>query len=343
MRQLLNTLYITLPDVYLSVSGENIVIKQDEKILARYPFHNLEDIVLFSYLGMSPKLIQKCMDYGIGICYLTPTGRFIARIRGESKGNILLRRKQYRVADDENQSLAISKNVISAKIYNEKWTIERYIRQYENRIDIAHLEKSSKYLTEILSILNEVNDVDELRGIEGIAQVTYFSCFNNMILNQKEDFKFDTRSRRPPLDPINAMLSFMYSVLSNDVASALESVGLDAYAGFMHTDRPGRISLALDLVEELRAPIADRFVLSLINMNQIKKDDFLYEDNGAVLIKEDSRKKIIGLWQERKQNTLTHPFLNEKIEWGLVPFTQAMLLARYLRDDIDGYPAFMWK
>lgn len=343
MRQLLNTLYITLPDVYLSVSGENIVIKQDEKILARYPFHNLEDIVLFSYLGMSPKLIQKCMDYGIGICYLTPTGRFIARIRGESKGNILLRRKQYRVADDENQSLAISKNVISAKIYNEKWTIERYIRQYENRIDIAHLEKSSKYLTEILSILNEVNDVDELRGIEGIAQVTYFSCFNNMILNQKEDFKFDTRSRRPPLDPINAMLSFMYSVLSNDVASALESVGLDAYAGFMHTDRPGRISLALDLVEELRAPIADRFVLSLINMNQIKKDDFLYEDNGAVLIKEDSSKKIIGLWQERKQNTLTHPFLNEKIEWGLVPFTQAMLLARYLRDDIDGYPAFMWK
>ena len=343
MRQLLNTLYITLPDVYLSVSGENIVIKQDEKILARYPFHNLEDIVLFSYLGMSPKLIQKCMDYGIGICYLTPTGRFIARIRGESKGNILLRRKQYRVADDENQSLAISKNVISAKIYNEKWTIERYIRQYENRIDIAHLDKSSKYLTEILSILNEVNDVDELRGIEGIAQVTYFSCFNNMILNQKEDFKFDTRSRRPPLDPINAMLSFMYSVLSNDVASALESVGLDAYAGFMHTDRPGRISLALDLVEELRAPIADRFVLSLINMNQIKKDDFLYEDNGAVLIKEDSSKKIIGLWQERKQNTLTHPFLNEKIEWGLVPFTQAMLLARYLRDDIDGYPAFMWK
>lgn len=343
MRQLLNTLYITLPDVYLSVSGENIVIKRDEDILARYPFHNLEDIVLFSYLGMSPKLIQKCMDYGIGICYLTPTGRFIARVKGQSKGNILLRRKQYRVADDERQSLSISKNMICAKIYNEKWTIKRYIRQYEHRINIIHLEKSSKYLTEMLGRVNEVNDVEELRGIEGISQVTYFSCFDDMILNQKEDFKFDTRSRRPPLDPLNAMLSFMYSILSNDVASALESVGLDAYAGFMHTDRPGRISLALDLVEELRAPIADRFVLSLINMNQIKKDDFVYEDNGAVLLKEDSRKKIIGLWQERKQNTLTHPFLNEKIEWGLVPFTQAMLLARYLRDDLDGYPAFMWK
>lgn len=343
MRQLLNTLYITVPDVYLAVSGENIVIKQDEKILARYPFHNLEDIVLFSYLGMSPKLVQKCMESGIGICYLTPTGRFIARIRGESKGNILLRRKQYRVSDNSMESLSISKSIICAKIYNEKWTIERYIRQYEERIDAKHLKDSSKYMTEFIGRANQANNVDELRGIEGIAQVTYFSCFDEMILNQKEEFKFGTRSRRPPLNPINAILSYMYSILSNDVASALESVGLDSYAGFMHTDRPGRISLALDLVEELRAPIADRFVLSLINMNQIKKDDFVYEDNGAVLIKEESRKKIIQLWQERKQKTLTHPFLNEKIEWGLVPFTQAMLLARYLRDDLDGYPPFMWK
>ncbi len=343
MRHLLNTLYITLPDVYLAVSGENIVIKRDNNILVRYPFHNLEDIVLFSYLGMSPKLIQKCMDYGIGICYLTPTGRFIARLRSESKGNILLRRKQYRVADDETESLNISKNIICAKIYNEKWTIERYIRQYEHRIDSTHLKDSSKYLTKLLEKVNEVCDIDELRGIEGIAQVTYFSCFDEMILNQKEDFKFQTRTRRPPLNPINAMLSYIYSILSNDVASALESVGLDAYAGFMHTDRPGRISLALDLVEELRAPVADRFVLSLINMNQIKGKDFIYEDNGAVLIKDDSKRKIIKLWQSRMQKIITHPFLNEKIEWGLVPFPQAMLLARYLRGDLDGYPSFMWK
>ena len=343
MRQLLNTLYITLPDVYLSASGENIVIKQEDNILARYPFHNLEDIILFSYLGMSPKLIQKCIEYGIGICYLTPTGRFIARLRGESKGNILLRRKQYRVADDKNESLNISKNIILAKIYNEKWTIERYIRQYENRIDTVYLKDSSNYLTSLLQRVKDVQDIDELRGIEGIAQVKYFSCFDEMILNQKEDFKFEVRSRRPPLNPINAILSYIYSILSNDVASALESVGLDAYAGFMHTDRPGRISLALDLVEEVRAPIADRFVLSLINNNQIKKEDFIIEDNGAVLIKDDSKKNIIKLWQEKKQNTLTHPFLNEKIKWGLVPFSQALLLARYLRDDLDGYPAFMWK
>ena len=206
-----------------------------------------------------------------------------------------------------------------------------------------HLNKSSEYLAGLLEKTVKVNDIEELRGVEGIAQAKYFGCFDEMILNQKESFEFGIRTRRPPLNPVNTMLSYIYSVLSNDVASALESVGLDPYAGFMHTDRPGRISLALDLVEEFRAPIADRFVLSLINMNQIKRDDFIYEDNGAVLIKEDSKKKIIKLWQERKSKTLTHPFLNEKIKWGLVPFVQALLLARYLRGDLDGYPPFLWK
>jgi CRISPR-associated protein Cas1 len=343
MRNLKNTLYITLPDVYLAVSGENIIVKRENNILARYPFHNLEDVVLFSYLGMSPKLIKKCMDYGIGICYLTPTGRFIGRLKGESKGNILLRRRQYRVADDEAESVAIAKNIICAKIYNEKWTIERYIRQYDNRIDTVQLKKSSGYLSELLRKSSQALDLSELRGMEGLAQVTYFSCFNDMILNQKEDFQFDRRTRRPPLNPINAMLSYIYSILSNDVASALESVGLDAYAGFMHSDRPGRVSLALDLMEEFRSPIADRFVLSLINTNQIKKDDFIYQDNGAVLIKDDSKRLIIKLWQERKQRTIIHPFLKEKTEWGLVPFLQAMLLSRFLRGDLDGYPPFMWK
>ena len=343
MRQMLNTLYVTLPDAYLSVSGENIVINQENKTLARYPFHNLEDIVLFSYLGMSPKLIQKCMEHGIGVCYLTASGRYIARLKGESKGNILLRRKQYRMADNEQDCINISKNIIAAKVYNEKWTIERYIRQYKERIDAGHLKKSSSYLNDLLKKAGQANDIDELRGIEGAAQAAYFSCFDDMVLNQKEYFKFESRSRRPPLNPINAMLSYLYSILANETASALETAGLDAYAGFMHTDRPGRISLALDLVEEFRSPVADRFVLSLINTNQIKENDFLYQDNGTVLIKEDSRKRIIKLWHDRKQETITHPFLNEKIEWGLVPFSQALLLSRYLRGDLDGYPPFMWK
>lgn len=343
MKQLLNTLYITLPNVYLATSGENIVIKQNGKILVRYPCHNLQDIVLFSYLGMSPKLIQKCMDYGIGISYLTPTGRFIARLKGESKGNILLRRRQYRMADDKELCLEISKNIVFAKIYNERWTLERYIRQYNQRIDIKHLKYSSESLAELLKKVIQVDSMDKLRGLEGTAQSIYFGCFNDMILNQKETFEYNGRTRRPPLDPVNAMLSYVYSILSNDVASALEAVGLDAYAGFMHTDRPGRISLALDIVEELRAPLGDRFVLALINTNQISKDDFVYQDNGAVLIKDNSRKKIIKLWQERKKETLTHPFLKEKIKWGLVPFVQALLLSRYLRDDLDGYPPFTWK
>lgn len=343
MRQLRNTLYVTMPDVYLSVSSENIVISREDRTLARYPFHNLEDIVLFSYLGMSPKLIQKCMEYNIGICYLTANGRFIARMKGESKGNILLRRKQYRTADNNEASLIIAKNIIAAKIYNEKWTLERYIRQYAERIDSERLKNISAYLSELMKKAYQVNDVAELRGIEGSAQAAYFGCFDDMILNQKEDFKFQSRSRRPPLNPVNAMLSYFYSILANETASALEASGLDAYAGFMHTDRPGRVSLALDLMEEFRAPIADRFVLSLINTNQMKKEDFSYQDNGAVLIHEDSKRKLIKLWQERKQETITHPFLNEKIEWGLVPFAQAMLLARFLRDDLDGYPPFMWK
>jgi len=343
MRNLKNTLYVTLPDVYLAASGENILVKRENDVLARYPFHNIQDIVLFSYLGMSPKLIEKCMDYNIGICYLTPTGRFIARLRGESKGNILLRRRQYRIADDKEASLSISKNIICAKIYNEKWTIERYIRQYSNRIDSVHLENSSAYLSNLLQKANNAKDMDELRGIEGLAQVTYFSCFDEMILNQKEDFKFESRTRRPPLNPVNAMLSYIYSILANEVASALESVGLDPYAGFMHTDRPGRISLALDLMEELRAPIADRFVLSLINTSKVKKENFIYEDNGVVLLKDDIKREIIKLWQNRKQKTLTHPFLKEEIEWGLVPYAQAMLLSRFLLGDLDGYPPFMWK
>lgn len=343
MKQLLNTLYITKPDVYLATQGENIVIRQSDNIIARYPFHNLQDIVLFSYLGMSPKLLERCINYGIGVAYLSTNGRLIARLQGKSSGNILLRRTQYRIADNEKESLAIARNIILAKIYNEKWTLERYIRQYEQRIDIKALKVASKDLSEMLNKVKNAGSMETLRGVEGSAQVVYFSCFDNIILNQKKDFQFKVRSRRPPLNRVNALLSFLYAVLSNDIASSLEAVGLDAYAGFMHVDRPGRVSLALDLVEEFRATIVDRFVLSIINKKIIEAKDFDVETNDAVMLNDTGRRKVISKWQERKKEEITHPYLNEKVSWGLVPFIQANLLARYLRNDLDAYPPFFWK
>ena len=343
MKELLNTLYITQPDMYVATQGECIVVLKDKKVLLRRPFHEFQDIVLFTYLGMSPELIRRCLEHGIGIAYMTPHGRLIGRFCGKSKGNILLRRTQYRVADDACASLHIAKSMIAAKIYNEKWTVERYIRQYKERVDISPLQAVSKTLTDMLQKVEYVTSAEELRGIEGSAQATYFSCFDTMILNQKEAFQFNRRSRRPPLTRVNALLSFLYAVLSNDIASALEGVGLDAYAGFMHVDRPGRVSLALDVVEELRAPLVDRMVLSVINRKILGPTDFTVEANEVVLLHDEGRRKILSEWQKRKQEVITHPFLQEKMPWGLVPHIQASLLARYLRHDLDAYPPFFWK
>jgi CRISPR-associated protein Cas1 len=343
MRQLLNTLYITRPNAYLSLNGENIVIKEDNQTIGRYPLHNIESIVLFSNLGMSPQLMGKCVDNHISICFLTPNGRFRARVVGRSYGNVLLRKKQYKVSMDDAECVKISINFILGKIYNQKWLIERYIREYPLRIQGELLKNISYQLTEYMNCVKTCTELDSLRGFEGKAQVFYFQGFNELILNQKKEFVFNGRNKRPPQDPVNSLLSFAYTLLSNDIASALETVGLDSYVGFMHQDRPGRISLALDLIEELRAPIADRFVLSLINRQQVKFEDFIINDNGAVLIKDEARKKILSEWQKRKQEKLKHPFLDEKIPWGLVPYAQSMLLARYLRGDLNEYPPFFWK
>lgn len=343
MKVLQNTLYVMTPDIYLATTGENVVLKKDGETLGRYPLHNIQDIVTFSYSGISPKLLERCMEQGIGIAFMTSHGRLISRMQGRSQGNILLRREQYRLCDDIERALAVAKHVITAKIYNEKWTLERYIRQYSERLDTKRLKSVSNTLTAYSKQCSSAANMAHLRGIEGVAQSEYFSVFDDMILNQKETFQFTTRSRRPPLDRVNALLSFMYSVLANDVASALESVGLDAYAGVMHVDRPGRISFALDLLEELRSPLVDRFVLSLINRKLVNANDFSEESNGAVLMNDEARRAVIAKWQERKKETLVHPFLEEKIPWGLVPFVQALLYARFLRGDLDAYPPFMWK
>lgn len=343
MKKLLNTLFITQPDIYLALDGDNIVLLKEQEKLGRLPLHNLESIITFGYIGASPALMGYCAERNISLVFFTMNGRFLARVIGESRGNVVLRKKQYHVSEDEALSAKIARNFIVGKIYNHKWIIERMTRDYPLRIDQQQFKAISQQLSAIILDVRSCEDLERLRGLEGQAATSYNKLFDSMILQQKEDFYFRLRSRRPPLDNVNAMLSFAYSLLASDVAAALEGVGLDAYVGFLHRDRPGRASMALDLMEELRGVYADRFVLSLINKKIMKKDDFLKKENGAVIMQDEARKKFLTAWQNKKQEKITHPYLGEKISWGLVPHTQALLLARHLRNDLDEYPPFMWK
>ncbi len=343
MKQLLNTLFVTSEDIYLSLDGENVLANRDKQVIARYPLHTLQSIITFSYSGASPALMGACCDRGIGLAFCTPRGRFLARVSGENSGNVLLRREQYRAADDPERCCRIARNMIFGKLYNSCRSIERTLRDHGMRVDQQRLSASSGELQALLKPVSEVTEPDALRGLEGVGAAAYFGVLDEMILNRKTEFFFHGRNRRPPLDRVNALLSFAYRLLSNDCASALESVGLDAYVGFLHRDRPGRDSLALDLMEELRPCMADRFVLTLINNRVIKPEDFQLQDSGAVLLTEDGRRTFLKAWQERKRETLTHPFLGEKLAWGLVPYMQALLLVRYLRGDLDAYPPFLWK
>lgn len=343
MKQLLNTLFVTSEDIYLSLDGENVVANRDKQVVARYPLHTLQTIVSFSYSGASPALMGACAEKGIGLAFCTPRGRFLARVCGENTGNVLLRREQYRIADDPALSCRIARNMIFGKLHNARWSIGRTIRDHGMRVEKEALSNAGEELQKLLPMVAEATEASVLRGIEGVGAAAYFGVFDEMILNRKEDFFFHGRNRRPPLDRVNAMLSFAYSLLSHDCACALESVGLDAYVGFLHTDRPGRASLALDLMEELRPCMADRFVLTLMNNRMIKPDDFQMQDSGAVLLTDDGRRTFLKAWQEKKRETLTHPFLGEKLAWGMIPYIQALLLARYLRGDLDAYPPFLWK
>ncbi|API92069.1 MULTISPECIES: type I-C CRISPR-associated endonuclease Cas1c [unclassified Virgibacillus] len=343
MRKLLNTLFITQPDVYLSLDGDNIVLLKEQEKLGRLPLHNLESIVSFGYTGASPALMGYCAKRNISLVFMTINGSFLARVIGESKGNVVLRKRQYQLSEDEAQSAIIASNFIVGKIFNHKWMIERMTRDYPLRIDLVAFKEVSAQLSNMMQEVRDCHDLESLRGWEGQAAFSYNKIFDQMILQQKEDFFFHSRSRRPPLDKVNAMLSFAYTLLANDMAAALESVGLDAYVGFLHRDRPGRASLALDVMEELRGIYADRFVISLINKKAIKEGDFLHKENGAVIMTNDGRKKFLSAWQTKKQEKITHPYLGEKITWGLVPYAQSLLLARYLRGDLDEYPPFLWK
>ncbi len=343
MKHLLNTLFVTSEDIYLSLDGENVIANRGKAPVARYPLHTLQSIVDFSYAGASPALMGACAERGIGFAFCTPRGRFLARVCGVNSGNVLLRRTQYRAADNPAQSCRIARTMLFGKLYNARWSIERTCRDHGLRVDIRRLSGASARIKNLLPRVREETSLDGLRGLEGIGAATYFDVFDDMILNGKDAFYFRGRNRRPPLDPVNAMLSFAYSLLAHDCASALESVGLDAYVGFLHRDRPGRASLSLDLMEELRPCMADRFVLTLINNRMVESSDFLFAESGAVVLTDEERKNFLKHWHEKKKDMLTHPYLNEKLSWGMIPYVQALLLARYLRGDLDAYPPFLWK
>lgn len=343
MRKLLNTLFVTSEDSYLALENENVVVLNGDVKRGQFPLSILEGIICFSYKGASPTLMGVCAKRGIQLCFMTPNGRFLARTCGEDRGNVLLRRRQYRISDDPEQSCLIARNFIFGKVYNTRWMIERTVRDHSMRVNVDELKHLSGQMADQLPAIAEVTDLDALRGLEGEASSRYFAAFDGMILNQKESFCFQNRNRRPPIDNVNALLSFAYTMLANDCGAALESVGLDSYVGFLHRDRPGRASLSLDLMEELRGPVADRMVLTLINTRAIQARHFSKQADRAVLLNDEGRKTFLNAWQERKRETLTHPYLKEKIYWGLVPYVQALLLARYLRGDLDGYPPFLWK
>ncbi|MGI6727228.1 MAG: type I-C CRISPR-associated endonuclease Cas1c [Anaerovoracaceae bacterium] len=343
MRKLLNTLYVTSPNTYLSLDGENIVVLKDEIEALRVPLHNLEGIVTFGYTGASPALMGACAKRNIALSFMKQSGKFLARVVGEVRGNVTLRKAQYRLSDSTVESNKVARNIIMGKIYNSRWVIERATRDYAMRLDVDKLKGVTKSLASTLKLVEQSENLEQLRGFEGEAASQYFSVFDDLILQQKEHFYFYYRNKRPPLDNVNAMLSFVYTLLAHDVAAALETVGLDPYVGFLHRDRPGRISLALDLMEELRSVYADRFVISLVNKKEIKANGFIQKENGSVIMDDNTKLTILKAWQSRKREKITHPFLNEKIEWGLVPYSQAMLLARFIREDLDGYPPFMWK
>ncbi len=337
MRQLLNTLYVTTPNSYLSKDGLNVVVSCEQKEQFRIPIHNIESIVTFGYMGASPGIMKLCDDNGVSLTFLSPQGRFIGHFNDSTKGNVFLRRNQFKLFDDIDVKLRLSKIIVSAKIHNSRNILRRHIRDYGDNGNVSTCTKKLDILKR--KALFSTN-LDNLRGIEGKAANYYFSVFNELIHAQKDIFLFKERSRRPPRDEINAMLSFVYTLITNDMVSALETVGLDPYFGFMHTLRPGRASLALDLIEEFRGYLGDRLVLSLINRKQVNKNDFIYQGD-TVLMSDNCRKTIISSWQKRKKDVIEHPYLKERIPIGLLPYSQAMLLARYIRGDVDNYPVFL--
>ena len=343
MKKHLNTLFVTTQGAYLAKEGETVVVKVQNEIRLRMPIHILGGIVCFGNVLCSPFLMGFCAENGVAVSFLTEYGRFLARVQGPVSGNVLLRREQYRKADDRKATVEVVRSVLAGKLANCRTVLQRVLRDHGEKVNGAAIKEVSSKLTQHIQRLAQETDLDVLRGIEGNAANMYFSVFNELITSQKEDFVFEERNRRPPLDNVNALLSFVYTLTMHDVRSALESVGLDPAVGFLHRDRPGRPGLALDLMEEFRPFIADRLVLSLINLKKVQKDGFEKTDSGAVIMTGETRKEVLVTYQNRKQEEIVHPFLEEKVQVGMLFHIQALLLARTLRGDLDAYPPFIWK
>ena len=344
MRKLLNTLFVTTQGTYLRKEGQAIAVNRDKRTIMRLPLHNLSSIVVFGRVLVSPYLMHFCSENNIFIAFHREDGRFLARVEGPVSGNVLLRREQFRAADSPVRSAAVARNILLAKLANSKQVLLRFLRDHpspENQV----IEDAASYLKALMRKLAHGHewDLELLRGMEGSAAERYFSIFDALIRNEEAGFRFSGRSRRPPMDPVNALLSFAYTLLGNEMESALESVGLDPAVGFLHRDRPGRASLALDLLEEFRAFLGDRLVLSLLNLKQLKPGDFEHGGNGAVKLKDHGRKTFLSAYQARKKELIVHPFTGEKVEIGLLFFIQARLLAKHLRGELPQYPPFVWR
>jgi CRISPR-associated protein Cas1 len=343
MKKLLNTLYVTTQGAYLAKDGECVAVRIDNEVKLRVPIHTLGGVVCFGQVSCSPFLMGFAAERGLGFSFLTENGRFLARVQGPISGNVLLRREQYRRADSPDANAVVAKSIISAKIINARRVLQRVVRDHGDKVDRAALESEVFHQKDCLYRLQPSVSLDVVRGIEGEAANGYFGVFNQLILSNEPEFWFTGRSRRPPLDRVNCLLSFIYTLLAHDVRSALECVGLDSEVGFLHRDRPGRHGLALDVMEEFRAFVGDRLALSLINLGQVRPGDFEILETGAVRMTDEARKTLLVAYQKRKQDEIMHPFLNERIPMGLVFHVQAMLMARWLRGDLDGYPPFVWK
>jgi CRISPR-associated protein Cas1 len=343
VKKLLNTLYVTTQGAYLSKEGETVAVKVDGDVRLRVPVHTIGGIVCFGNVGCSPFLMGFCAENQVGLSFLTEHGRFLARVQGPVSGNVLLRREQYRRADDLDASAEMAKAILTGKIANCRAVLQRAVRDHSEKIDEHKMRQAVLRLNRQMELLDGEHSLDELRGFEGDSAHIYFDVFDHLIVTQKGAFRFDERNRRPPLDNVNCLLSFIYTLVMHDVRSALETVGLDPAVGFLHRDRPGRPGLALDLMEEFRPFIADRLSLSLINLQKVQDKGFKKMDSGAVTMNDDTRKTVLIAYQERKQEEITHPFLGEKVMIGLLFHVQALLMGRHLRGDLDGYPPFIWK